>query len=90
MEGLAQVALRKTPVIAAFVERFKEALKRVSVTSFNSTLGNFIKNYISVAVFLKEGLLQVALRKAVVIGPFVERFKEVLYERSWSLPLLLK
>ena len=26
--------------------------------------------------------------KAVIVGTLVERFKVVLYERSWSVPLL--
>ena len=56
--------------------------------NFNSTLGDSIKNYISIVVFLKEGLVQVPLRKASAIAPFVERFTAVLYERSWSLPIL--
>ena len=43
---------------------------------FNSTLEGVIKNYISIVVFLNEGLGQVSLRKASVIAPFVERFKE--------------
>ena len=38
--------------------------------------------YTFVVVFLKEGLVEVALQKAVVIGPFVKLFKEALYERS--------
>ena len=32
--------------------------------------------------------MQAALQKAVVIDPFVDLFKEVLYKWSWSLPLL--
>ena len=52
------------------------------MTVFNSFLGNSIKTRISVVDFLKEGLVQVALRKAVIIDPFVEHFKTVLYGRS--------
>ena len=74
------VALRKAPVIPSFEG---DLLK-----SFNSTLSNSIKNYITVVVFLKEGLVQVALRMTVVIGSIVKRFKAVLYERTWSFPLL--
>ena len=61
--------------IAAFVERIKVAIfESISLTNFKSTLGNSIKSYISVIVFLKESLVQLALWKAVVIGFSVERF----------------
>ena len=62
---------------------------RLSLTGFNSTFGNSVKSCISEEAFLKEGLVQVALGKAAVIDPFVELFKAVLYERSWSLPPLM-
>ena len=61
---------------------------QTALTSFNRTLSNSIKNYISVIGFLLDGLVQVFLRKAVITDPFIECFKAVLYERSWSLPLL--
>ena len=48
--------------IAAFVERIKVAIfESISLTNFKSTLGNSIKSYISVIVFLKESLVQLAL-----------------------------
>ena len=37
--------------------------ERVSLTNFNSTLEYFNLNYISIVVFLKEGLVQVPLQK---------------------------
>ena len=61
-----------------------------SLAIFNSTLNTSIKISIFVVVFLKEGLVHVALQKAVVIDPFVDLFKEVLYKWSWSLLLLKK
>ena len=69
--------------IAAFVERIKVAIfESILLTNFKSTLGNSIKSYISVIVFLKESLVQLALWKAVVIG----FFRRVLY--NWSFLLL--
>ena len=70
------------------IEGLVQVALRNSLNSFNSTFSNYIKNYISVVVFLKEGLVQNALRKTVVTGTFIERFKAVLYKRSWSFPLL--
>ena len=67
---------KTVPVIAPFVERWY--LERVSLTHFNSTLGNSIKSYISVVVFLKKGVVRDTLQKAVATGPFVEHFKAVL------------
>ena len=59
IEDLVQVALRKAQVLI--------------LISFDCTLGNSVKNYISVLLFLKDGLLQVALRKVGLTCPFGER-----------------
>ena len=56
------------------------------MTRSNSTIGNSVKNCISVVFLFVEGLVQVALRKVIVIYPLLEHFKVVLYERSWSFP----
>lgn len=63
-------------------------MEKASLTNFKSTLGNSIKNYISIVVFLLKSGVRFALRKVVVIAPFLERFKAVLYERSRFLLLL--
>ena len=42
---------------------------------FNSTLDNFNKNCISLAVLRIEGLIQGAPQKELINAPFLERFK---------------
>ena len=51
--------------------------KAATVINFQSTLGKFITNYISVVVLLVEDFVQGALQKKLFIAPFVKRFKAV-------------
>ena len=77
LESLVQVALRKEPAIAPFVEHFKIRWEGLTGKFTSTFLEGSIKNYILILVFLKEGLVQLPLRKALVIAPFVGRFKEM-------------
>ena len=48
----------------------------------NTPLGNSFINCISLAVLLEEGFSEDALRKELVIAPFVGRFKAATLSKS--------
>ena len=47
------------------------------------TWNNLLKHCISAEVFLIEGLIQGALRKELIIAPFVECFKTATLGKSY-------
>ena len=60
------------------------------MTNFNSTLDNFIKNYISLAVLRIEGFAEGAPRKELIIVPFLKRFKAAnLWRPHWPILTVL-
>ena len=63
---------------------------KVLMTNFNSTLDNFIKNYISLAVLRIEGFAEGAPRKELIIVPFLKRFKAAnLWRPHWPILTVL-
>ena len=79
-----QGALRKEPIIASFLERFKKAtLRKVFLMKFISTYSNLLNHFIFVHLLLTEIYEQGALRKEPVIASFVERFKKATLRKFY-------
>ena len=72
--GYGNCALRKKPVIAPFIERFKTATW-AWLANFISSYSKLLKHFIFANFLLIEGYGKCALRKEPVIAPIVERVK---------------
>ena len=76
-----QGAQRKELIIAPFVKCFKQATFWGSHWKiFNSTLCNFFKDYICLAVSLVEGFVKGSQQKELTIASFVKRLKQLVWE----------
>ena len=64
------------------MKELKELFVKVPLKNLESTLDNSFSNCISVVVLPLGSLVQVALRKAPVIAPFVEHFKVAIMRVS--------
>ena len=80
IEGHEKCALRKEPVIAPFVERFKfEVFQMNSIRTYR----NFLKKFIFAHLLLPEDYDQGALGKESVIATFIEQFKIATLRKSY-------
>ena len=78
-----QGALRKELIFAPFVERFKAGtLRKVFLINFISTYSKLLKHFIFPRFLLIEDYEQGALRKELIVAPFVERFKTATLRKS--------
>ena len=64
------------------MKELRELFVKVPLKNLEGTLDNSFSNYISVVVLPLGSLVQVALRKAPVIAPFVEHFKVAVMRGS--------
>ena len=82
MEGYLQGPLWKELLVAPFVEHFKTATLGKSYWYILTVLGTILKYCISAEFLLMEGYGQGALRKDLLIAPFVEQSKTTTLGRS--------
>ena len=84
IEDYGNCTLRKGSGIAAFVEWFIEWFEKAFLINFISAYSNWLKDLFFARFMLIEDYEQGALRKELIVAPFVERFETAtLRKPSW-------
>ena len=80
MQGYVQGALRKELLIALFIEHYQTTTLGNSYWYIFPVLGTIYLNIAFLLNFTDGTYVQGALQKELLIAPFVEHFKQLLWE----------